>query len=204
MVFNMTKIKYTYLLLESDTTRNNFVNTIVKKFNNIDIDFALDARNTKDLQYAYNTLNSYDIRISNDRNPKNFKGKYKQTLEGKIVLHAAYIDLLKKYAKYDYLVVLQDDAYFINDNFEQEIENLITTEYINLNTSARLGQYMSGTIYGNMFLPKFIAALKTVGIVRPLDRFLVDGLPKSQRQLMMFPQKKIVEVKNFRSNLYVH
>jgi hypothetical protein len=195
------KIKYTYLLLESDTIRHSFVHDMVRQHPIIDIYPAINARNPKDLAYVYQILKDNNISIAPNRDPSSYSNSVdKKTLESKMTIYVAYMKLLEKYMTYDYVVVLQDDAYFLKNTFEKDIEQLISSGYINKIPSARLGQYMSGTIYSQYFLSKYLLELKKTGIVKPLDHYLA-GLDSSTQFMRPF-KKKMVEVKNFRSNIY--
>jgi hypothetical protein len=185
-------IKYTYLLLEKDKVRSEFVKQIVEKYPIIDIDTALDAQNPDDLDYVNTFLQNNGITIDTTKHYRKLNPK---TLAAKNTLYVVYANLLKKYQNYDYVVVLQDDAYFKSSNFEQQIKSLIDTRYVTHNTSARLGQYMSGCLFGNKLYDAYWKLLKKTGIYRPLDHYLAFN------NLMKQFKSKIVEVKNFESNI---
>lgn len=193
-------IKYTYLLLARDKVRSQFVKEMVKQYPIIDIEPAIDARDSDSLNYVYKFLQENNITIHPRRYPKNPKYKkdivVKKTLEAKTVLYVVYLNLLKTYQNYDYLVVLQDDAYFKDKDFDQQIRSLIDSHYVSKDDSARLGQYMSGCIFGKMFYNRYKNSLQKTGIVRPLDHYLAfNGLMKPFKE-------QIVDVKKFPSNIY--
>lgn len=120
---------------------------------------------------------------------------------GKLGCWASYISLFDEYKNKDadYLVVLQDDA-VITPKFESDLyQHYINNNYMDKIYSARLGQYMTGTIFRKKFFDLFFDSIHINGIIKPLDHYLVNV----QRQpypkqvggpLMLGPNKYLVKL----------
>lgn len=195
----MNSIQYTYLLLDRDKTRAQFVKDIISVHTNIDVDLALDADNFDDIHYIYNLLDQYNISIDKKRDPRKLQQSHKKRiLTAKLAVYGSYLKVLEKYKDCDFLVILQDDAFFVK-SFFNDIEYLISQKYIPNQGSCRLGQYLSGAMFSKNFIDLLIDNLKKTKIVLPFDHYLagVDGYNK----LMKPFYKEIVYTKNFKSNI---
>lgn len=197
---NSTSITYTYISLQRDELRSKFVNSIVDQYPQIKINKAVDPQEKNDLVNFLRYLDKEDIHIDKKRDPRNYKDPHCiKFFSAKISIFASYLNVLKKYKDSDYLVVIQDDAYF-NKSFFDDINNLINSNYMTDQApSARLGQFLSGAIFKKNFYDLLIEKLKKTGIARPLDHTL-SGLPPCEK-IMQNCKQKIVWVNNFKSNV---
>lgn len=193
-------ITYVYLNLLRDAPRTRFVNSVKAQYPEIKVEPAIDLECGQKLINFLEYLDKEKIYISKKRDPRSYSDPHSvKFFSSKISILASYLNVLKKYENSDYLVIIQDDAYFDKDFFN-EINNLINSNYITKEIpSARLGQYLSGAIFKKNFYNLLFKELKNTGIVRPLDHTLI-GLPPCKK-IMQNCKQKIIHVHNFKSNV---
>lgn len=193
-------ITYTYISLKRDEVRSKFVNSVVNQYPEIKINEAVDFQKKDNLNDFFKYLDIENIHIEKKRDPRNYKDSHSiNFFSAKISIFASYLNVLRKYKDSDYLVVIQDDAYF-SKSFFNDINDLINSNYMTEQIpSARLGQYLSGSIFKKNFYDLLIQQLKKTGIVRPLDHTLIGLSPC--KKIMQNCKKNIIHVNKFNSNV---
>jgi len=116
-------------------------------------------------------------------------------INGSLACWLSYLQAYEKFKNYDRLVILEDDAK-INKDFDKNLhDNYIDNNYLDGPHSARLGKYMTGTIYTSSFYKDFLDSFSQTGITKPIDHYLI-GFNKiykySNKPLMKDFSKQIV------------
>tara|TARA_R110002020_G_scaffold268819_3_gene484108 strand:- start:46938 stop:47588 length:651 start_codon:yes stop_codon:yes gene_type:complete len=210
-----SQYSYTSLLLHRDKARSSHVYALQEQMgkDKLSISSALDSRNSHDMKEIYDLLHKFGIRIWKNIDPNFAKDqKTKRFYKAKLSVYGSYIKTLLNYEKSDFIIILQDDAYF-KDHVDaiKTIPETYNENSLSLIKSSRMGQYMSGCIFRRDFIEDLLKELQRTGIYRPMDHYLLGpevscGIPsgvdkKSMKQLMLRMGEKFVEVKNFRSNI---